>query len=317
MKNQDQIRQTNPSDSNTQTLVQADDKKQKTEQLFNKLSLTQSSQAFNQYTTSQNGDNNSIKLKEDQQKITQQKDDRSKLSENDKFYSISPKEAQQIIVNIYDMKISGLVYANNELDKKISNTTDPEEQKMLKDIQDQNNLAIDKANVSKLNNELNNQLAIILRESQIMELIEESESLRKQKKAESNLAISTSNANTSSISDIFGKADISHQVISSNIPNSSESSQNPSIVIVLDQNEINQNTVKQNNVQIGNYTQSNQQQSQLPNSGNQITSTISNQANIGQSQNSSKAVIGSHTAALMAQRGGSGMVLTGPASKAR
>ena len=146
-------------DINQSTLTK-DKRDKRIQAIFNKLSLSQDKETNNGNIDPRNLRNNqdlneNQDLENNQEQILQSKKEQSELSENIRFYPISPNESQKVIGIIYDIKISGLEFANKILQDKLSKTSDPREQRMLNEIMQQNNLAIGQANVDKLNQELN------------------------------------------------------------------------------------------------------------------------------------------------------------------
>jgi hypothetical protein len=203
------------------------------------------------------------------------------------------------------------------LEERISTITDPGEQEMLKGLLKENNQAIIKANVDKLNQELNKQLQAIIEQSRIMDFIEQSEKYQKQRKAESNFAFQISPENNSQLSGILGEMGISFQTVSG---------EKDSNILVIDQEVNNQMAVQNIEQQISQYQSQLQSQSQIPSQsqsqipsqsqsqGGRWVNAVSqnnngNQTSISTNTVTSKPVVGSHTAAL-AKRGESGMVLT-------
>ena len=313
-------------DINQSTLIKEGIKK-KTKDLFAKLSLSQREETNNGNIDPRNLRNDQSNLiqnqdlEDNQEQNLQSKKEQSELSENIIFRKILPQEAQKVIGIIYDIKISGLEFANKILQDKLSKTSDPREQRMLNQIMQKNNQAIVQANMDKLNLELNKQLQEIIEQSRIMDFIEQSENYQKQRKAESNFALQTSPENNSQLGLILNNMGISFQTVLG---------EKDSSVLVIDQDVNNQMAVQNIEQQISQYQQSqlqSQPQSQIP---NQSQSQISNQSqsqggtwvkavspnnngnqtsiSTNTSSSYSRPVVGSFTAAL-AKQGSSGMVL--------
>ena len=310
-------------DINQSTSTQKERDK-RTKDLFAKLSLSQREETDSSIIDPRNLRNDQSNLiqnqdlEDNQEQNLQSKKEQSELSENIIFRKILPQEAQKVIGIIYDIKISGLEFANKILQDKLSKTSDTREQRMLNEIMQQNNLAIGQANVDKLNQELNKQLQEIIEQSRIMDFIEQSENYQKQRKAESNFALQTSPENNSQLGLILNNMGISFQTVLG---------EKDSSVLVIDQDVNNQMAVQNIEQQIFQYQQSqlqSQPQSQIPNQsqipsqsqsqGSRWVNAVSpnnngNQTSISTNTVTSKPVVGAHTAAL-AQRGQSGMVLT-------
>jgi hypothetical protein len=300
-------------DINQSTLTEEESKK-RTKAIFEKLSLSQNKETNNGNIDPRNLRNNqdfneNQDLANNPEQILQPKKEQSELSENIIFREISPQEAQQFIGIIYDVKISALQFAKKILEERISTITDPGEQEMLKGLLKENNQAIIKANVDKLNQELNKQLQAIIEQSRIMDFIEQSEKYQKQRKAESNFAFQISPENNSQLSGILGEMGISFQTVSG---------EKDSNILVIDQEVNNQMAVQNIEQQISQYQSQLQSQSQIPSQsqsqGGRWVNAVSqnnngNQTSISTNTVTSKPVVGSHTAAL-AKRGESGMVLT-------
>lgn len=311
-------------DINQSTLIKEGIKK-KTKDLFAKLSLSQREETNNGNIDPRNLRNDQSNLiqnqdlEDNQEQNLQSKKEQSELSENIIFRKILPQEAQKVIGIIYDIKISGLEFANKILQDKLSKTSDPREQRMLNQIMQKNNQAIVQANMDKLNLELNKQLQEIIEQSRIMDFIEQSENYQKQRKAESNFALQTSPENNSQLGLILNNMGISFQTVLG---------EKDSSVLVIDQDVNNQMAVQNIEQQIFQYQQSqlqSQPQSQIPNQsqipsqsqsqGSRWVNAVSpnnngNQTSISTNTVTSKPVVGPFTAAL-AQRGDSGMVLRG------
>ncbi len=311
-------------DINQSTLIKEGIKK-KTKDLFAKLSLSQREEADSSIIDPRNLRNDQSNLiqnqdlEDNQEQNLQSKKEQSELSENIIFRKILPQEAQKVIGIIYDIKISGLEFANKILQDKLSKTSDPREQRMLNQIMQKNNQAIGQANMDKLNLELNKQLQEIIEQSRIMDFIEQSENYQKQRKAESNFALQTSPENNSQLGLILNNMGISFQTVLG---------EKDSSVLVIDQDVNNQMAVQNIEQQIFQYQQSqlqSQPQSQIPNQsqipsqsqsqGSRWVNAVSpnnngNQTSISTNTVTSKPVVGPFTAAL-AQRGDSGMVLRG------
>jgi hypothetical protein len=315
-------------DINQSTLTK-EESKNRIKAIFEKLSLSQNEETNNGNIDPRNLRNNqdfneNQDLANNPEQILQPKKEQSELSENIIFYPISPKEAQEVIGIIYDVKISGLEFSNKFLQEKLSKTTDPKEQKMLNEFIEKNNTAIGKANIDKLNQELNKQLQEIIEQSRIMDFIEQSEKYQKQRKAESNFALQTSPENNSQLGGILNDMGISFQTVSG---------EKDSSVLVIDQDVNNQMAVQNIEQQISQYKSQLQSQSQIPSqsqsqipsqSQSQIPSqsqsqgggwvkavssqSNSNQTSISTNTVTSRPVVGAHTAAL-ASRNQSGVVL--------
>lgn len=310
------------SNSNPSTLT-PEQRKKRTEAIFEKLSLDKNEEADSNIDPRNLRNNQDLNenqdLENNQEQILQPKKEQLELSENIRFYQVSPRQAQQVIGIIYDIKISGLEFANKILQEKLSKTSDPDEQRMLNQIMQQNNRAIGQANMDKLNQEINKQLQAIIEQSQIMDFIEQSENYQKQRKAESNFALQTSSENNYKLGGILNDMGISFQTVSG---------EKDSSILVIDQDVNNQMAVEYIEQQISQYQQpqlQSQPQSQIPSQsqtqsqsqfqGGRWVNAVSSQSNGNQtsistntSSISSKPVLGPHTAAL-AQRGDSGMVL--------
>ena len=311
-------------DINQSTSTQKERDK-RTKDLFAKLSLSQREETDSSIIDPRNLRNDQSNLiqnqdlEDNQEQNLQSKKEQSELSENIIFRKILPQEAQKVIGIIYDIKISGLEFANKILQDKLSKTSDTREQRMLNEIMQQNNLAIGQANVDKLNQELNKQLQEIIEQSRIMDFIEQSENYQKQRKVESNFALQTSPENNSQLGLILNNMGISFQTVLG---------EKDSSVLVIDQDVNNQMAVQNIEQQIFQYQQSqlqSQPQSQIPNQsqipsqsqsqGSRWVNAVSpnnngNQTSISTNTVTSKPVVGPFTAAL-AQRGDSGMVLRG------
>ena len=311
-------------DINQSTLIKEGIKK-KTKDLFAKLSLSQREEADSSIIDPRNLRNDQSNLiqnqdlEDNQEQNLQSKKEQSELSENIIFRKILPQEAQKVIGIIYDIKISGLEFANKILQDKLSKTSDPREQRMLNQIMQKNNQAIGQANMDKLNLELNKQLQEIIEQSRIMDFIEQSENYQKQRKAESNFALQTSPENNSQLGLILNNMGISFQTVLG---------EKDSSVLVIDQDVNNQMAVQNIEQQIFQYQQSQLQsqpqsqissQSQIPSQsqsqGSRWVNAVSqnnngNQTSISTNASSSysRPVVGSFTAAL-AKQGSSGMVL--------
>jgi hypothetical protein len=313
-----------------QSILTKEERDKRIQAIFNKLSLSQIEETDNSNIDPRN-------LRNDQSNLIQNQDlednskqnlhpkkEQSELSENIIFREISPQEAQQFIGIIYDVRISALQFAKKILEERISTITDPGEQEMLKGLLKENNQAIIKANIDKLNQELNKQLQAIIEQSRIMDFIEQSEKYQKQRKAESNFALQTSPENNSQLGGILNDMGISFQTVSG---------EKDSSVLVIDQDVNNQMAVQNIEQQISQYQSQLQSQSQIPSqsqsqipsqSQSQIPSqsqsqgggwvkAVSSQSNGNQTSIStntvtSRPVVGAHTAAL-ASRNQSGVVL--------
>ena len=314
-------------DINQSTLTK-EERDKRTKAIFEKLSLSRIEDTDNNIIDPRNLRNNqdlneNQDLEDNSKQNLQPKKEQSQLSENIIFRKILPQEAQKVIGIIYDIKISGLQFANKILQDKLSKTSDPREQRMLNQIMQQNNRAIGQANMDKLNLELNKQLQAIIEQSRIMDFIEQSENYQKQRKAESNFALQTSPENNSQLGLILNNMGISFQTVLG---------EKDSSVLVIDQDVNNQMAVQNIEQQISQYQQSQLQsqpqsqpqsqlssQSQIPSQsqsqGGTWVKAVSpnnngNQTSISTNTSSSfKPVVGAHTAAL-AQRGDSGMVLS-------
>ena len=310
-------------DINQSTLTK-EERDKRTKAIFEKLSLSRIEDTDNNIIDPRNLRNNqdlneNQDLENNQEQILQPKKEQSQLSENIIFRKILPQEAQKVIGIIYDIKISGLEFANKILQDKLSKTSDPREQRMLNQIMQQNNRAIGQANMDKLNLELNKQLQAIIEQSRIMDFIEQSENYQKQRKAESNFALQTSPENNSQLGLILNNMGISFQTVLG---------EKDSSVLVIDQDVNNQMAVQNIEQQISQYQQSqlqSQPQSQISSQSQILSQSQSqggtwvkavspnnngNQTSISTNTSSSfKPVVGAHTAAL-AQRGDSGMVLS-------
>ena len=312
-----------------QSILTKEESKKRTQDLFEKLSLSQIEETDNSNIDPRNLRNDQSNLIQNQdlennpEQNLQSKKEQSELSENIRFYPISPNEAKEVIGIIYDVKISGLELSNKILQDKLSKTSDTREQRMLNEIMQQNNQAIGQANVDKLNQELNKQLQAIIEQSRIMDFIEQSENYQKQRKAESNFALQTSPENNYKLGGILNDMGISFQTVSG---------EKDSSVLVIDQDVNNQMAVQNIEQQISQYQQSQLQsqpqsqpqsqissQSQIPSQsqsqGGTWVKAVSpnnngNQTSISTNTVTSKPVVGPFTAAL-AQRGDSGMVLRG------
>ena len=308
-----------------QSILTKEESKKRTQDLFEKLSLSQIEETDNSNIDPRNLRNDQSNLIQNQdlennpEQNLQSKKEQSELSENIRFYPISPNEAKEVIGIIYDVKISGLELSNKILQDKLSKTSDTREQRMLNEIMQQNNRAIGQANMDKLNLELNKQLQEIIEQSRIMDFIEQSENYQKQRKAESNFALQTSPENNSQLGLILNNMGISFQTVLG---------EKDSSVLVIDQDVNNQMAVQNIEQQIFQYQQSqlqSQPQSQIPNQsqipsqsqsqGSRWVNAVSpnnngNQTSISTNTVTSKPVVGPFTAAL-AQRGDSGMVLRG------
>lgn len=311
------------SNSNPLTLTQ-EQRKKRIQDIFEKLSLVKNEEADSNIDPRSLRDNPNLienqDLENNSEQNLQPKKEQLELSENIRFYPVSPRQAQQVIGIIYDIKISGLEFANKILQEKLSKVTDPREQRILNEIMQKNNLAISQANVDKLNQELNKQLQAIIEQSQIMDFIKQSENYQKQRKAESNFALQTSPENNSQLGGILNDMGISFQTVSG---------EKDSSVLVIDQDVNNQMAVEYIEQQISQYQQSqlqSQPQSQIPSQSQSqggiwvkavSTNNNGNQTSISTNTVTSRPVVGAHTAAL-AQGGHSGMVLnTGPVSQGR
>jgi hypothetical protein len=190
---------------------------------------------------------------------------------------------------------------------------------MLNEFIEKNNTEIDKANIDKLNQELNKQLQEIVEQSKIMEFLEQDEQYQKQRKAESSFALQTSPKDNPRLGGILDNMGISFQSISGN---------DQSSVMVIDQEVNNQNAVQIVDRQIEQYQPIQQVQTAQPANSNQFSSQNAGWANAVRSQangsqptqianqpsqtsnvSSNKQVFGSWTANVMAKQGKNGLVV--------
>jgi hypothetical protein len=306
------------------------DRQTRIQELFKKLSLEQKNDDKNSNSEPRN-------LRTEEQSIILDEKEESRNSEvrlnqtlsqdntqpeliNYRSYGVKPDQAQQIVGIIHDIKISGLELANQFLQEKLSQTDDSKTQRMLTELLNENKTAIYEANIDKLNQELNKQLQEIIQQSQIMEFLEQDEQYQKQRKAESSFALQTSPQDNSRLGGMFENMGISFQSISGN---------DQSSVMVIDQEVNNQNAIQTAEREIVQYqiiqqvqtaqmltsTQSSPQNAGWVNSvrsqanGSQTTQ-IANQPSQTSNVSSSKQVVGSWTASVMANQGKNGLVVS-------